>query len=67
MIAIEGASGLNDISIDPSNGAVYVSGSKTGKLWRIEKDLPSLYMQDLNGINGLKVSKKGLYILAKNR
>jgi DNA-binding beta-propeller fold protein YncE len=66
-IAIEGASGLNDISVDPDNGAVYVSDSKTGKLYKIEKDVPTLYMDKLSGINGLKVSKKGLYILAKKQ
>ena len=64
-IPIPGASGLNDITVDPQTGVVFVSDSKTGKLWRIEKDVPTLYMENLDGINGLKVSKKGLYILAK--
>jgi hypothetical protein len=63
-IDIPGASGLNDITVD-DKGIVYVSDSKTGKLWRIEKDAPTLYMDDLSGINGLKASGKGLYILAK--
>ncbi len=66
-IAIEGGQNLNDISVDPDNGAVYVSDSKTGKLYKIEKDVPALYMDNLPGINGLKVSKKGLYILAKKQ
>lgn len=66
-IPVEAATGLNDISVDPDNGAVYVSDSKAGKLYRIEKDIPTLYMDDLPGINGLKVSKKGLYILAKKQ
>ena len=64
IITIPGATGLNDITVD-DNGIVFVSDSKTGKLWRIEKDVPTLYMEDLPGINGLKASKKGLYILAK--
>jgi hypothetical protein len=63
-IDIPGASGLNDVTVD-DNGIVFVSDSKTGKLWRIEKNVPTLYMEDLNGINGLKASKNGLYILAK--
>ena len=66
-IAIEDFQGLNDISVDPANGVVYVSDSKTGKLYRIENDVPTLYMDNLPGINGLKVSKKGLYILAKKQ
>ena len=66
-IPIEGSVNLNDISVDPTNGDVYVSDSKTGKLHRIKSDIPSLYMQDLPGINGLKVSKKGLYILARKQ
>jgi hypothetical protein len=66
-IPIEGSVNLNDISVDPANGDVYVSDSKTGKLHRIKGDIPSLYMQDLPGINGLKVSQKGLYILAKRQ
>jgi len=66
-IAIEDFKGLNDISVDPENGAVYVSDSKTGKLYRIENDVPALYMDNLPGINGLKVSKKGVYILAKKQ
>jgi DNA-binding beta-propeller fold protein YncE len=66
-IAIDGSVNLNDISVDPANGDVYVSDSKTGKLYRITNDTPTLYMQDLPGINGLKVSQKGLYILAKKQ
>lgn len=63
-IAVPDASGLNDITVD-DKGVVYVSDSKTGKLWRIEKDMPTLYMDNLSGINGLMASKRGLYILAK--
>jgi len=63
-IGVPGAIGLNDITVD-DKGIVYVSDSKTGKLWRIGNDAPTLYMEGLNGINGLKASKNGLYILAK--
>jgi hypothetical protein len=63
-IAIEGASGLNDITVD-AKGVVYVSDSKSGKIYRIEKDLPVLYKEDLPGVNGLKAGKDGLWILAK--
>lgn len=64
-IAIEGAQGLNDITVD-KNGAVYVSDSKTGKLFKIVRDVPKLYMDDLKGINGLMASGNELYIAARN-
>jgi len=60
-IAIEGASGLNDITVT-DNGVVYVSDSKTAKVWRIENDQPTLYLENLDGANGLKAVKNDLYI-----
>jgi hypothetical protein len=63
-IDIAGANGLNDITVD-ANGIVYVSDSKAGSIYRIENDVPSLYMDNLPGANGLKATKSGLYILAK--
>ncbi|GGA95410.1 alginate lyase family protein [Puia dinghuensis] len=62
-IDIAGANGLNDITVD-ANGIVYVSDSKAGKVYRIERDVPQLYMDNLAGANGLKATKAGLYILA---
>ncbi|HWI89780.1 MAG TPA: hypothetical protein VNT20_00840 [Flavisolibacter sp.] len=52
-IAIDGANGLNDISVDDS-GAIYVSDSKTAKIWRIQNDVPSLFLDNIQGANGLK-------------
>jgi hypothetical protein len=63
-IGIDGATGLNDITVD-GNGIVYVSYSKAGKVYRIEKDVPTLYMDNLDGANGLMATNTGLYILAK--
>jgi len=63
-IAIEGASGLNDLTVD-DKGVVYVSDSKTGKVHSITNDVATLYMEDLPGVNGLKASGSNLYILAK--
>lgn len=63
-IPIEGASGLNDITVD-AKGVVYVSDSKAGKIHRIENGVPSLYMDNLPGVNGLKSIGDDLYILAK--
>ncbi|HVW62806.1 MAG TPA: alginate lyase family protein [Puia sp.] len=63
-IPIEGAQGLNDITTD-RKGAVYVSDSKTGKIYKIVNDVPKLYLEDFNGVNGLKASGDNLYILAR--
>jgi hypothetical protein len=63
-IGIEGATGLNDITVDGA-GIVYVSDSKAGKVYRIEQDIPTLYMDNLDGANGLMATNAGLYILAK--
>src|SRR6476620_7876280 len=60
-IAIEGASGLNDITVS-DKGVVYVSDSKTAKVCRIENDQPTLYLENLDGANGLKAVKNDLYI-----
>lgn len=52
-IAIDSARGLNDITID-SKGTVYVSDSRTARVWKIQNDVPSLYLENMQGVNGLK-------------
>jgi hypothetical protein len=52
-IAIDSARGLNDITID-SKGNVYVSDSRTARVWKIQNDQPTLYLEHLQGVNGLK-------------
>lgn len=58
-IAIDSANGLNDITVD-SRGTVYVSDSRRAKIWRIEQDIPALYLDDIKGANGLKALSSGL-------
>ena len=60
-ISIENASGLNDITVD-SKGIVYVSDSRTAKIWRIENYIPTLFLDDVKGVNGLKAIGNELYI-----
>lgn len=60
-IPITGASGLNDITVTDA-GIVYVSDSKTAKIWRLENDLPGLFLENMQGVNGLKAVGRELYI-----
>ena len=60
-IPINNASGLNDITVD-SKGIVYVSDSRTAKIWRIENDVPTLYLDSVKGVNGLRAIGDDLYI-----
>jgi hypothetical protein len=52
-ISITGATGLNDITVT-KEGIVFVSDSKTARIWRIENDLPVLFLENVTGANGLK-------------
>ena len=60
-IPIDSAKGLNDITVS-DDGVVYVSDSRTNKIWRIEKDVPSLYLENMDGVNGLKAINNDLII-----
>lgn len=66
-IPIEGATNLNDITID-EDGTVYVSDSQQGKVHRIkyEDGGAELYLGGLKGVNGLKAMGQELYILTAN-
>lgn len=61
-IPIEGAGMLNDLAID-SKGIVYVSDTRTGKVWRIEGDKPALYLDGIPGANGLLTVGDDLYLV----
>lgn len=60
-IPIPGAIGLNDVTIT-DKGVVYVSDSKTARVWRIEKDQPSLFLENMQGVNGLKAVGNDLLV-----
>lgn len=60
-IAVPDATGLNDITVD-KEGIVYVSDSKKGTIHRIVNDVPSLYLDNKPGVNGLKAIGSDLYI-----
>ena len=60
-IAPENASGLNDVTVT-DNGVVFVSDSRAGRIWKIENDAASLYLDSVKGVNGLKAIGEDLYI-----
>lgn len=60
-IKIEGGQGLNDVTAS-DKGMVYVSDSKTARVWLIANDIPTLYLENMQGVNGLRAVKDELYI-----
>lgn len=62
-LEIEGAVFLNDLTVD-KKGSLYVSDTRTNKVYRIKNDKYSLYLDNVSSANGLKWIKNNLYILA---
>ncbi|MEO5591443.1 MAG: ATP/GTP-binding protein [Chitinophagaceae bacterium] len=62
-IAIDGAQGLNDISVD-KNGKVYVTDSKAGKIYSLDQDKFVLFAEDLKGLNGVLAVGNDVYAVA---
>lgn len=60
-IPIEGAVMLNDLAVD-SKGVVYVSDTRTGKVYRVEGDKPTLFLENIPGANGLLTVNSDLYV-----
>jgi len=63
-IEIEGTQFLNDITVD-KKGDVYVSDSRTNKIFVLKNKKPELYFEspEFKGINGLLALQDGLYVL----
>ena len=60
-IPIEGSVFLNDVTVN-SSGLVFVSDTRTNKVYRIENDVPSLYLENVTSANGLKVFGSSLIV-----
>jgi hypothetical protein len=61
-IPIDSSKFLNDITVS-DKGVVYVSDSRTKRIHQIENNKPVLYMENINGVNGLKAIGDDLYIV----
>ena len=61
-IQVEGSQMLNDLAVD-SKGIIYVSDSRGAKVYRIEGDKPVVYLENLQGVNGLLPVNTDLYVL----
>lgn len=60
-IPVEGAVMLNDVAID-AKGVIYVSDTRAGKVYRIEGEKPSLYLDNVPGANGLLTVGSDVYV-----
>lgn len=60
-IPIAGAVFLNDVAAN-SSGIVFVSDTRTNKIYRIEKDEPALYLENVSNANGLKAIGSNLIV-----
>lgn len=64
-IPVEGAVMLNDVAVD-LKGILYVTDTRAGKVYRIENDQASLYLENLPGANGLLTVNADLYVVTSN-
>ena len=57
---------MNDIAVGDQGDVVFVSDSKTAKIWKVVHGRPELFLDDIKGANGLKFVAGGL-IFAKGK
>jgi hypothetical protein len=65
-IPFEGAQMLNDLAVD-SKGIIYVSDTRAAKIYRMEDEKPTVYLENMPGANGLFVVNTDLYVLTSTR
>jgi hypothetical protein len=61
-IKINGAKFLNDVAAD-KDGTIYVSDSQTKMVHKVQNDQPSVFLDNLEGPNGVLVYNKSIYLL----
>jgi len=60
-IKVTGSENLNDVSID-SQGAIYITDTKQGKVYKVVNNVSSLAYEGIRGANGVKAIGDKLYI-----
>ena len=60
-IPVEGALFLNDVTVS-DKGIVYVSDSRTKRIHQLANNKVSVYLENIDGVNGLKSVGDVLYI-----
>lgn len=63
VVAVPGAVFLNDVTA-ADDGQIYVSDTRNGEIYVLQNEQPSLYMEDVPDVNGLRVIDGTLYALA---
>lgn len=61
-IKVQGAGGLNDVTID-KNGVIWVTDSQKGQIFKVVNEEAVLFMDKVRGINGIKAIDDKLYVL----
>lgn len=61
-IPVEGATFLNDVTVD-NGGIVYISDTRQHKIFKLENKIPSLWLDNTNNVNGLKMIDQQLHAL----
>lgn len=64
-IPVEGAVMLNDLAID-AKGIIYVTDTRTGRVYRVEGDKPALYLENMPCANGLLTVNTDVYLVTGN-
>lgn len=64
-IAIDNLGMLNDVAVD-RKGIVYTSDTRTGKVYRIEDNKATIYLENIPGANGLLCINDDLYVVSTN-
>lgn len=61
-IEFPGAVFLNDVTVD-NDGVVYVSDTRTGTIYQMRNNKPTVFVENAPNVNGLKFIKGSLYAL----